>query len=85
MSLFKYYSHDVIAIELLLIHVVDEEQQADDLANHGLIVELVVLRLHPHTQQLQQVSQQVDVPPVRVKLLHDLPREDGRQLRHSVP
>lgn len=78
------YSDDSLPDERRLVDVVDEEEELDDLADHGLTVELVVLHLHPGTQHLQQVREQVDVPSVLVELLHDLPCQDRCQLRYAV-
>ena len=78
------YSNDSLPDERRLVDVVDEKEELDDLADHGLAVELVVLHLHPGAQHLQQVREQVNVPSVLVELLHDLPCQDRCQLRDAV-
>jgi hypothetical protein len=74
------YSHDIIPIELLLVHIVNQKKQSNDLAYHRFVVQLIILCLHPNTQKLEEVSQQVDVPAITVELLNNFSSEDGCQL-----
>ena len=74
------YSHDIIPIELLLVHIVNQKKQSNDLTYHRFVVQLIILCLHPNTQQLEEVSQQVNVPAITIKFLNHFSSEDGCQL-----
>jgi hypothetical protein len=79
------YSDHIVAIQRRLIDVEDEEKELNYLPDHRLVVELTARSLYPGAQELQQVSKEVDVPPVLVELLDKLPSQDDGQLGGSVP
>ena len=79
------YSDHIVAIQRRLIDVEDEEKELNHLPDHRFVVELATRSLNPGAQKLQQVRQEVDVPPVLVELLDELPSQDDGQLGGSVP
>ena len=79
------YSDHIVAIQRRLIDVEDEEKELNYLPDHRLVVELTARSLYPGAQELQQVRQEVDVPPVLVELLDKLPSQDDGQLGGAVP
>jgi hypothetical protein len=74
------YSHDIIPIELLLVHIVNQKKQPNDLTYHRFVVQLIILCLHPNTQKLEEVSKQVNVPAITIELFNNFSCEDGCQL-----
>lgn len=47
----------VLSVQRRLVDVVDKEEQADDLPDHLLVVELAARGLQPGAQKLEQVRQ----------------------------
>jgi hypothetical protein len=79
------YSDHILSIERRLIDVKYEQKELNHLPDHSFVVELAARSLNPGTQELQQVRQEVNIPPILVEFLNELPSQNDGQLGGTVP